>query len=121
MKNLVTLFALLFFTIGSYAQTAIVKGNQDDLKKTLSSGYVEFVFPDKVTSEEVEKSAQYYTEYFNVDFNEDTHIAKIIFLNSEDELSRKIVQRFLLSSGVRTVHFDEKDYSISQFYNDILK
>lgn len=121
MKNLITLFALFFFTIGSYAQTATVKANQDDFKKALSTGYVEFVFPEEITSEDVNKSAQYYTEYFTVTFNQESHVAKIKLNKSDDPLARKIIQRFLLSSGIRTVHFNEKDYSISEFYNDSLK
>lgn len=121
MKNLMTLFALMFFTLGSFAQTANVKGNQDDLNKTLSNGYVEFVMPEKVTNEDIEKSAQYYTEHFTVDFSEDTHVAKVQLIDSEDELSRKIIQRFLLSAGIRAIQFDGKEYSIAEFYNDVMK
>lgn len=121
MKNLMTLIALLLFTVGSFAQTAVVKGNQDELKKSLADGVVEFVMPEKTTDAEIKKSAQYYTDYFTVDFNQDTHVAAVKLKDSEDELSRKIIQRFLLSTGIRTIKFDGKDYSIAQFYNEILK
>lgn len=121
MKNLMTLFTLLFFTVASYAQTATVKGNQDELAKTLSEGYVEFVMPEKTTNDDIKESAQYYTDYFTVDFNEETHIAKVNLNDNKDQLGIKIIQRFLLSSGVRTVNFNDKDYSIAQFYNDVLK
>lgn len=121
MKNLMTLIALLFFTVGSFAQTATVNGTQDDLNKTLSNGYVEFVMPEKITVDDINKSAQYYTEYFTVEFNEESHTAKVELIDSEDGMARKVIQRFLLSTGVRTVNFNGKDYSIAEFYNDILK
>ncbi len=121
MKNLMTLVALLLFTVGSFAQTAVVKGNQAELKKSLSDGVVEFVMPEKTTDAEVKKAAQYYTEYFAVTFNQDTKVATIKLNDSEDQLARKIIQRFLLSTGVRTIKFDGNDYSIAQFYNEALK
>lgn len=120
MKNLFTILTVLIFAIGSYAQTAKVEGDLDSFKKSLSEKVVEFTMPEKTTAEEVSKSAQYYTDYFTVDYKEGAQLVTIRLVD-QDEMARRVITRFLLSTGVRTVEFAGKDYTIMEFYNDFLK
>lgn len=120
MKKLFILFALTVFAGVGFAQTAMVEGDAATLKNQLSENYVEFLMPKDVTSGVVEKSAQYYTDYFTVDFKPATNKARINLLNQEEQ-ARRVITRFLLSTGVRTVNFDGKDYTIMEFYSNFLQ
>ena len=120
MKKIIILFAIMIFTGVGFSQTAIVEGTAASLKKNISENQIEFVMPSEVTNKSVEKSAQYYTDYFTVDFNTESKIAKINILDQEDQ-ARRVITRFLLSIGVRTVSFEGKDYTIMEFYSNFLE
>lgn len=120
MKKLIILFAITLFASVGFAQTATVEGTAATLKKNLSENYVQFTMPSEVTSEVVEKSAQYYTDYFTVDFKAESKTARINILDQEDQ-ARRVITRFLLSTGVRTVSFEGKDYTIMEFYSNFLE
>jgi hypothetical protein len=120
MKKLITIFALLFLTVGVFAQTAKVEGTPETLKDNLSHDVLEFIMTSNVTNEEVDNSAQYYTEYFTVDYNSESHKATINFIENSIK-SRRVVTRFLLSTGVRSVDFNDKNYTIMEFFSEHLE
>ena len=120
MKKLFTLIITIAFATISFAQTANVEGNKDSLEKKLADNYVEFLMPKNTKTEEVEKSAQYYTEYFTVEFDEVSKKAKIKLIDM-DPMARRVITRFLLSAGVRTINFDNQDYTIMEFYSNFLE
>lgn len=121
MKNLLTLlFVLTFFITGGFAQTAKVQGDVATLNRNLSQGIVEFVMPAELTSEVVNKAKQYYTDYFTVEFDSGTHIAKVKLKDKNNMMGRKVITRFLLSSGVRQVVFNGKEYSLMMFFDKFL-
>jgi len=119
MKKLIILFAIMIFAGVGFTQTATVEGTSATLKKQLSENYVAFKMPQEVTKETVGKSAGYYTDYFTVDFNAQTKVARINILDQEIQ-ERRVITRFLLSTGVRTVNFEGKDYTIMEFYGNFL-
>ncbi len=110
---------MIFAGVG-FAQTATVSGTAATLKKNISENFVEFTMPSEVTKDVVEKSAQYYTDYFTVDFNTKSNVARINIIDQEDQ-ARRVISRFLLSTGVRTVNFEAKDYTIMEFYSNFLE
>ncbi|WP_417265514.1 hypothetical protein [Brumimicrobium sp.] len=120
MKKIITLIAIMFFALVSFAQTAKVEGDKDLLKANLAKKEVIFVMPSEITSETIDKSAQYYTDYFTVEYSDETKVAKILLI-SDAESDRRVIMRFLLSSGVRTIQFDGNDYTIMEFYSNFLE
>ena len=120
MKKLITLIAIMVFTLGTFAQTAKVEGDKDLLKSNLVNKKVVFVMPSDMTAETIDKSAQYYTDYFTVDYNGESKVTKILLL-SDAETDRRVIMRFLLSTGVRTINFDGQDYTIMEFYSSFLE
>lgn len=120
MKKLFLLFAITLFAGVAFAQTANVSGTEESLNKNLEENFIEFEMPEEVTSDVVEKSAQYYTDYFTVDFDENTQIARINITDQKDQ-AKRVISRFLLSSGVRTINFQNKDYTIMEFYSNFLE
>ena len=120
MKKIITLIAMMVFTLGAFAQIAKVEGDKDLLKSNLDKNKVIFVMPSDIVSENIDKSAQYYTDYFTVDFNNESKVTKILMV-TENESDRRVIVRFLLSVGVRTIEFDGQDYTIMEFYSSFLE
>ncbi|MBW7868091.1 MAG: hypothetical protein H3C31_07195 [Brumimicrobium sp.] len=120
MKKLLTLIVLVVFTMFGYAQTAKVGGTEESIKNMIGKNYVEFVFPDEITQETIEKSGKYYTEYFTVEYNKPSKIVKVSLIENTD-MARRVITRFLLSCGVRTVEFTGKEFTIMEFYDSYLK
>ncbi|HLV42680.1 MAG TPA: hypothetical protein VKY37_10395 [Brumimicrobium sp.] len=120
MKKLITLIAIMIFSLSAFAQIAKVEGSEEVLKENLADNRVVFIMPSEMTSETIEKSAQYYTDYFTVDYDEKSQKAKILLI-SGDESDRRVIVRFLLSSGVRTISFAGSDYTIMEFYSSFLE
>ncbi|HLW30313.1 MAG TPA: hypothetical protein VKX29_05605 [Brumimicrobium sp.] len=120
MKKIITLISIITLAFGSFAQIANVEGSKDALNKSLSANFIEFVMPKDVTAENINKSAQFYTDYFTVEYNADNKVARVNLLNS-DGTGRRVITRFLLSTGVRGVNFDGQDYSIMEFYTNFLE
>ncbi|MDX1652621.1 MAG: hypothetical protein R3277_09020 [Brumimicrobium sp.] len=120
MKKLMILFAVSLFSLGLSAQNAKVEGNKEALKKNVEKGVIEFIMPENTQAAEIEKSAQYYVDYFTVQYNPTTRVAKITMVDNTPE-SRRVINRLLLSNGVRTIEFDGQKYSISDFYSNFLE
>ncbi|PKR79871.1 hypothetical protein CW751_13025 [Brumimicrobium salinarum] len=120
MKKLLSILSIVFFTLSSYGQTAKVEGTAEELKKGLAENTLVFIMPADVSKDIVEKSAQYYTDYFSVDFDESSQKAKLTFIEGQEN-NRRVITRFLLSSKVRTIRFEEKEYTIMEFYANFLE
>ena len=120
MKNLV-IIAVIFFTVNfSFAQNAVFNGTGEDIRSGRESGIFEFTLPETVDEEEVNKSASYYTSYFIVDYNHESRVAKIS-MQDNDEMGRRVINRFMLSSGVRHIEVEGKEYSLSDFFNTFMR
>ena len=73
-----------------------------DIIQSKETGIYSFILPDSITSSDVERNNEYYTNYFKVEFNELTNEA-IIKLMKNDEKSRHVICRFLLASSLMVV------------------
>src|SRR5690554_5979832 len=103
MKKLFAITTIMLLAVGSYAQVAKMEGNNESLNKMMEAGYIEYTIPSDVTVEQVEKSAQYYTEYFSVQFDENASKVKFNFVNPNDNFAKMVVNRFLSSIEVSKI------------------
>jgi hypothetical protein len=67
--------------------------------------------PNSTSSSSIEQNSKYYTIYFSVKFNEINHEVDISMITN-DEKSRHILCRFLVSSGIEKINLDGKNYLI---------
>lgn len=81
--------------------------------------YVFTLAPD-VTAAQVDKVKGYYTTYFTVNYSESKHEATITVTN-DDEMSRRVILRFLSSLGMNTVNVDGTDKPLDKFYEENLR
>jgi hypothetical protein len=75
--------------------------------------------PGSTDAEKVKNSAEYYEDYFSVDYNADTRVAKISMKDNTPD-ARRVINRLLLSNGVRIIEFSGEEYSINKFYEKFL-
>lgn len=120
MKTIVT--ALVFF-IGlsiSFAQNTATVKSSSQLTSIKSSGSGEITLPSNLTLEDVQKRAKYYTKYFVVDFNQETHVA-LIKMVENDAQARNIIVRFLAACDVKDVNVEGTIVSRDDLFAKYLK
>jgi hypothetical protein len=79
-----------------------------------------FQLPGSITAEQVTKAASYYTQYFTVNFDAKSNSAKITMLKNDD-VSKHVIVRFLVSVGVKEISMTGKDYDVETFFQDYIR
>lgn len=120
MKKLITILATVVLSFSLFSQNAKVAGDEASLKKNVAAGNIEIVFPESANAEDIEKSSEYYVDYFTVDYNSETRLAKITMVDNSSQ-SRRVINRLLLSNNVRGIDFNGQSYSINDFYSKFLE
>ncbi len=120
MKKLIVVFiGVVLFGMGTFAQTAEFKGSADSFQATVAEGLFEVKMPESTEVSEVERTSAYYTNYFTVEYDADTKIAVVQMVDNTPD-NRRVINRFLLSNGVKDISFDGSNYSINQFYTQFM-
>lgn len=119
MKKLIGLIAFCIITIGTFAQTATVNGDEEQMKRAVEEGVFMFTLPETATVEQVQKSANFYTDYFTVDYNDEQKTTKIVMIDN-DAMTRRIITRFLISNKIQTVDFNGENYTVNDFYEKFM-
>lgn len=121
MKTIITL-ALCFLGVTMiHAQTNVAQSRGvEALRVSKTNGIYEFVLPESVSEDDVQKNSKYYELYFTPVFNSNSHVVKIELKDDSDK-ARYTVARFLSACGVQEVLVDGKNYTISQFIETYLK
>jgi ABC-type cobalt transport system substrate-binding protein len=120
MKTIMmTMIALIIGTF-TFAQTVEYKGSKENIAKAVEKGEFIFVFSDGSSSEDIDKNAQYYTDYFKVAYDAESKEATIVMVDNS-EMGRRVITRFLLSSGVKSVTMDGENHTLNDFFEKYLK
>lgn len=126
-NNMKTLFysLLMIFSLGSaaFAQESngiAIAPSKTEIAKGKESGNFKFIMPEGVTAEDVAQSAKYYTHYFTVDYDNSSRAAKIKMVTNDDK-SRSVIVRFLVSNNVQTVDVEGTMVSVYDFFEKYLK
>lgn len=118
MKKIVTILFTALLGSAVYAQDATITANvksATEFQAGKKAGKFEFQLPATVTAETVKKSANYYTQYFTVDFNEKTRKA-VITMVQNDEQARHVIVRFMISSGIDSISMGGTVYTLDDFW-----
>jgi hypothetical protein len=118
-----SLIAVIGLSTVSFAQDAsnsATAQSKTQLTSAKQSGVYTFVMPATLTAEDVTKNSKYYVQYFTTEFNASTKEVKLK-MNSNDELGRRVITRFLASCGVQNVIVDGNSMITEDFFNTYLK
>jgi len=119
MKNLILIIAVFLVSIQVNAQKAEYKGTADTFSNVVESGVFEIIMPSVTEVSEIDRTSSYYTNYFTVNYNEASRVATITMVQN-DAQSRRVINRFLLSNGVKEILFDGNTYNINAFFTEFL-
>lgn len=119
MKKLLLVFAVLSIGLSASAQK-LAAASQESLKASRTSGTYQLQLPGQVTSDDVNGVKGYYTDYFVVNYNEQSHQATFTLTKKED-MNRRVIMRFLKSVGAEGVRVNATNYTIEEFYDTFLK
>lgn len=124
MKRLaLALLVLVGMSSSAFSQEAsniaTTKGSKELAASKVNGNFI-FVLPDNVTSDQVTKSAKYYTHYFSVDFDVDSHTVKVE-MKDNTQKGRYVIARFLSSCGVRYLAVDSENLELYDFLDKHLK
>ena len=119
MKKVIALFVFVLMIGVGFAQTASVAGDESTIAKQVNEGKFVIEMPESTKADDLNKSAEYYVDYFTVDYNSESHEATINMVDNTPS-SRRVINRLLLSNGVRNIAFNGEEYSINEFYDEFL-
>jgi hypothetical protein len=111
------LLAIIGFTAMSFSQESTNTAQALDVSKLIlskHSGQYLFIFPAKITSEEVERNALNYKNMFSVIFNAATHELKINMVENT-QMNRKVMMRMMLSCGIQYIVINDEEISLYEF------
>jgi hypothetical protein len=123
MKKILTLVLIAFLGGTVSAQDTPTKAKIENAEKFAAGkekGNYVFQLPGSITAEQVTKAASYYTQYFTVNFDAKSNSAKITMLKNDD-VSKHVIVRFLVSVGVKEISMSGKDYDVETFFQDYIR
>lgn len=110
----------LSFSVGAQTEKlTAVSESKTELTTSKTTGVYKFELPNR-TAEDIEKSAQYYTHYFSVDFDESTNVATLTLTESE-MTNRAVIARFLVAAKMSEVSVDGQSMPVMDFMEEYLK
>jgi hypothetical protein len=108
-------------TLFSFGQERVALAiSSDNFLSANSNGFYTFVVPTDISAKDVALSAEYYTMYFSVQFNEKNHQALITMKDKTDN-ARHIICRFFISLGLREIEYNGTTFSVEDFYQKYLQ
>jgi len=123
MKNLICIAIVLFgCTISVFAQESsqiAITQTAQELVNSKRTGDYSFQLPTSVSQETATSNAKYYTHYFTVTFDNDSHTAKLKMLQNGPK-DRFVMVRYLTSCGVKYVKVGSEILKLDEFANDHL-
>jgi len=99
------------------AATAI---SSDNFVSSNLKGSYTFIVPNDITAKDVALSAEYYTMYFTVTFDEKNHQTLITMKDMSDN-AKHIIGRFFISLGLREIQYNGNYFQVEDFYQKFLK
>jgi len=123
MKKIIILFAF-FLGINGFVSSQEINQVRIDvdkimLKDQMRSGGFEMFFNQKIDKGEVRRNAVYYEPYFDVVYNPASGSAQIAFKN-DDQMSRRVVERFLYSNNISEIIIGTEILKIKDFVDQFL-
>lgn len=123
MKKLIILFAVFFgingFVFSQEINQVRIDADKIMLKDQMRSGGFEMFFNQRMDKGEITRNAAYYEPYFDVVYNPASGSAQISFKN-DDQMSRRIVERFLYSNHINEIIIGTETLSVTDFVNQFL-
>jgi regulatory protein YycI of two-component signal transduction system YycFG len=115
----VTLFVVAGYTQAQQANQVLIQVGKESIKEKINAGSLEVFFNVNKNATEIRTTANYYVSYFKVNYDEKTGRAMITFID-QSQMSRKVVERFLISNQITEVVINGKPMPVQNFMDQFL-
>lgn len=116
MKKVLGLLVGLFLTVSTFANGIVTYSDAATAETSKTSGIFNFTFDSSYSIEEINKTANYYTNYFTVSpVKTETAITVKISLADDNEMARRVITRFFVSLEIKTINVNGKDVVLDEF------
>ncbi len=116
MKKLLGLVLGMFLTVTTFANGGVTYSDASTAEKSKTEGVFNFSFDSEFTLEEINKTAKYYTSYFTVTpVKTENGINVTIKLVDDNEMARRVVNRFFVSLEVKEINVNGTKVPTEQF------
>jgi len=116
MKKLLGLVLGMFLTLTTFANGGVTYSDASTAEKSKTEGVFNFSFDSEFTLDEINKTAKYYTSYFTVTpVKTESGINVTIKLVEDNEMARRVVNRFFVSLEVKEINVNGTKIPTEQF------
>lgn len=112
-------FILLQSINAQEVELSAISEKAKELVNSKEKGVFKFTFPNNISNEEINQSANYYTSFFSVNFEESSHIV-IITMNDNNSSNRRVIMRFMAANKISNISVDGNLISVHEFYEKYL-
>lgn len=114
--------AVLMMSCTVFAQqgTVMEAPSEKSLQRFIKNETFEFRLPNHITANQVAESAAYYTVYFDVEFDEETHLVRLK-MKSMEERSKHVMVRFFVSLELSKIKVDGQTIYWEDYYQKYIK
>ena len=120
ISTLIAVLAIVSFGFSQEASNTATSEGRAALTESKVSGEYTFILAADQTKEKVERSANYYTSYFTVNYDEKANSAKITMVDDEPR-SKFIIARFLSATGAQYVKVDDAVIPMDEFIKSYMQ
>lgn len=116
---LVALFMVSAYGHAQQANQVLIQVGKESIKEKINAGSLELFFNVNKDASDIRTSANWYVSYFNVNYDQKTGRALITFVD-QSQMSRKVVERFLISNQITEVVVNGKVMPVQNFMDQFL-
>ena len=121
MKKILGLAFGLFLSVMTFAQSHVSFNDANDSYDKAATTEFHFTFDASFTAEDLNKSASFYTDYFAVAVtNEASGFNVTITLVQDDEMSRRVISRYLVSNSVQEIAANGQNLTLDEFMGEYI-
>ncbi len=116
MKKILGLVLGMLLTVTTFAGNGVTYTSNSADGKAKIEGVFTFDFDKDFTVEQINKTAKYYTSYFTVTpVKTENGIKVTIKLVEDNEMARRVVNRFFVSLEVKEISVGDKNLPVEDF------
>jgi predicted N-acyltransferase len=116
MKKILGLTLAMLLTVATFANGIVTYSDAATYEKSKTEGVFNFSFDSSFSIDEINKTANYYENYFSVAPVATVNgITVVIKLVEDNEMSRRVITRFFVSLEVKEILVSGKTIAIDDF------
>jgi hypothetical protein len=116
MKKILGLAFSLMLTAMAFAQSGITFNDAQDGYDKAATTVFHFTFDSSFNTDNLNTTGTYYTDYFTVEATAENNGSNVVItLIQNDEMSRKVIMRYMVTNKVESVEVNGESLTLDEF------